>query len=963
MLPNRTSRARCAAGPLLMLVAFCALAAPAGAVVQFDSAVHRTFGVIPAIGQRGGVAGSSRAAAARAGFSCVSACTPLQYNGGPVQHGEKVYLLFWAPANYSPAFPASYETGMGTWVADLAAANGTAGNPISINTQYYDLSGPGGTKSYVPYSIQNGGALTDTNAYPPNGCNRGITCLTDAQIRSQLSTYIVANSLPTGIDVEYFVLTPQGVNSCFDTSGTSCSYSNFCGYHSTMSVSSNTITYADMPWAYNVSGCDVNNAFATGYPNSNFIDPVVSVFSHELSETMTDPLVGNGWVDSSGNEIGDKCAYTYGAAGYGSTTGMNNNGGGYWNVQLGGDVYLLQQEYDNQINNCVTRMTESWKGAIPTGPNASKWSGPANWVANNAPGAGSSTNDSVDTLSFPKLSSGACAAQPPTDTCYTATNDLTSLSAYGLSVDDGSGYTIGGNGLTLGAGGLSATTAAAVSDPSSESAPITLGANQTWSIDGGAHNVGQLRLGGAIGGSSDTLAVNLANAGSLTLGSAEVGNATIAGASGSATGANARLNGSVTVGSALNGTDNNSVTLTDAALLAPGSPVVGGLTSTGGDVEVGQPALPAGILTVMGGLTLDSASRTELFVDHPGTTAVTDYSQVVVHGNVTLGGNLVLGSPASCPSLTLGDQYTLITATGSLSGTFFGVPNGADVQLACTGSQPKVQINYTANSVTGTVVTLSPPWNNSTPTISGTAQEGSALTLTHGQWTNIPTLISDQWAQCSGASCSPIPDATSSSYRPTAADVGHTLQVVETATNAAGTGDPIASTQTSVVSTAGGDAGAGGGGAGGGAGAGGGGGGDHAGSGTLAVGPLNVATSHIDVPLSCTGAIGARCAVTLTLTVTETLAGGKVTVVTAIAHKQHHKGPTTRTLVVGTATLSLNAGQSQRLQIALNATGERLLTVLHVLRTHLAVTQGGHTVATSSVTFRSGVAHKHHRKH
>ena len=49
----------------------------------------------------------------------------------------------------------------------------------------------------------------------------------------------------------------------------------------------------------------------TGYANGSAIDPEVGVFSHELIETMTDPNL-NAWDDSSGNEIGDKCAYIYG---------------------------------------------------------------------------------------------------------------------------------------------------------------------------------------------------------------------------------------------------------------------------------------------------------------------------------------------------------------------------------------------------------------------------------------------------------------------------------------------------------------------------------------------------------------------------------------------------------------------------------------------------------------------------
>ena len=244
-MPARSfKRPRRAWAPLVVLALFCALAQPAGAVVRFDRATHRTFGVIPAIGQSGGVAGSSRAAAARAGFSCTTACTLLNYNGGPVQHGELVYLFVWAPTAYSSALPGTYVNGMTAWVNELVAADGSSGNPISVNTQYYDLSGPGGTKSFVPYSVHNGGTIVDT----------GATCLTDAQIRSELSSYIVNHGLPTGLNVEYFVLTPPGVNSCFDAGSSICSYSQYCGYHSAMTVSNNNVTYADLPWAYNVSG-------------------------------------------------------------------------------------------------------------------------------------------------------------------------------------------------------------------------------------------------------------------------------------------------------------------------------------------------------------------------------------------------------------------------------------------------------------------------------------------------------------------------------------------------------------------------------------------------------------------------------------------------------------------------------------------------------------------------------------
>src|SRR5207244_8454491 len=50
-----------------------------------------------------------------------------------------------------------------------------------------------------------------------------------------------------------------------------------------------------------------------------------------------------------------------------------------------------------------------------------------------------------------------------------------------------------------------------------------------------------------------------------------------------------------------------------------------------------------------------------------------------------------------------------------------------------------------------------------------------------------------------GSNCTAIPGATSQSYVPVASDVGHTIKVQETATNAGGTSGPASSGATSVV--------------------------------------------------------------------------------------------------------------------------------------------------------------------
>jgi hypothetical protein len=83
------------------------------------------------------------------------------------------------------------------------------------------------------------------------------------------------------------------------------------------------------------------------------------------------------------------------------------------------------------------------------------------------------------------------------------------------------------------------------------------------------------------------------------------------------------------------------------------------------------------------------------------------------------------------------------------------------------------------------------PVNTSPPAISGTPQEGQALTATSGGWAGTqPMTFAYQWFRCdrNGGSCAAIVGATAQSYTLTSADVGQTLRVRVTARNSAGAG-------------------------------------------------------------------------------------------------------------------------------------------------------------------------------
>ncbi len=97
---------------------------------------------------------------------------------------------------------------------------------------------------------------------------------------------------------------------------------------------------------------------------------------------------------------------------------------------------------------------------------------------------------------------------------------------------------------------------------------------------------------------------------------------------------------------------------------------------------------------------------------------------------------------------------------------------------------------YIADYSNGLVEKVAPPAPTVTtaPSISGTPVVGDMLTASNGSWSNAPTGYIYQWQDCdsSGANCTNISGATSSSYTVATGDVGHTIRVVVTAQNGGG---------------------------------------------------------------------------------------------------------------------------------------------------------------------------------
>lgn len=275
----------------------------------------------------------------------------VQYNGGPLMPSNTNYTLYWAPLG-SPAYPSGYQTGVNRFFEDLAHDSGGLENSDSVLLQY-----EGGGE--VPnYDSHFGGALLDTDPYPANGCAQAAICLTDEQIRAELVKYVQANHLPEDLEHEYFVLTPPGVESCFDAEGEVCSGGvetpeGYCAYHDFIPNGGGVIVYADDPY---VGGtvCDTHE-----YPNENVSDAqVAGGLSHEHSESITDPEISAWFNTRNGEEVGDLCRTFEDATEYGEPLGKAPDGARY-NQLIDGDRYWYQQEWSNEIDGCAQRAPQA----------------------------------------------------------------------------------------------------------------------------------------------------------------------------------------------------------------------------------------------------------------------------------------------------------------------------------------------------------------------------------------------------------------------------------------------------------------------------------------------------------------------------------------------------------------------------------------------------------------------------
>ena len=172
----------------------------------------------------------------------------LCYHGGAVIHKNETFDLTWdAQQTYLSGTHSYVEQ----FLQDVASASGTLNSPYALTTQYSDASGAAQNASMYAGGCTDSGAKAGSTCdigsptgaghdFPSSGCPTtgdsfgsmsavvtNSTCLTDAQLQSELATMIsqtgITGMTAFGYSPVVSLLLPPGVEVCLDSGGKLCS--------------------------------------------------------------------------------------------------------------------------------------------------------------------------------------------------------------------------------------------------------------------------------------------------------------------------------------------------------------------------------------------------------------------------------------------------------------------------------------------------------------------------------------------------------------------------------------------------------------------------------------------------------------------------------------------------------------------------------------------------------------------
>ncbi|WP_348263135.1 hypothetical protein P8935_00935 [Telmatobacter sp. DSM 110680] len=200
----------------------------------------------------------------------------MTYHGGKIMPSSVTKAIFWGTswATYS----GDKITGMDTWYTGFSNSNYAKASD--------EYTGSNGT---VGPMVTHGGHVIDSSA--STGGGNTTTILNEV-------CKVITN--PDSAGNGYYAVytdTPRG-------------NAGYCAWHSAGTCHGVPVQFAFFFKLDGDAGCDPQD---TSGLHSQGLAAIANVSGHELSEARSDPASPGAWYDSSGQENGDKCAWTFGA--------------------------------------------------------------------------------------------------------------------------------------------------------------------------------------------------------------------------------------------------------------------------------------------------------------------------------------------------------------------------------------------------------------------------------------------------------------------------------------------------------------------------------------------------------------------------------------------------------------------------------------------------------------------------
>ena len=314
-------RLRPVLGPIGALGAIALLLAATPAITHAAAAVSRADTVHQASVKHGHAAGTSSTAGQN-----------LSYHGGVggvgvETGGDKVYLVFWGSqwhggaASSDPSGEAAIQqqffTGVGgsSWNASVTQyCQGVAAGTVTCPSGSANATNPSGVLAGTWYD-----GTSNAPSHPSQ------SQLAAEAVRA--AAHFGNTSASTNQTVQYVIDTSHNNNSRgFGT--------QWCAWHSSTTSSYGNIAYTNMPYI-----TDAGANCGAGFNGLGSKAGITIVGGHEFAETETDIFPNGGWLDSSGAENGDKCAW------------ISSGQGASANVTLSTGTFPVQSLWSNASNS------------------------------------------------------------------------------------------------------------------------------------------------------------------------------------------------------------------------------------------------------------------------------------------------------------------------------------------------------------------------------------------------------------------------------------------------------------------------------------------------------------------------------------------------------------------------------------------------------------------------------------